>query len=193
MQWVFPNAPYNQDARQNAWYTPTPLSPHPPGRPELAEEEDEDGLKKSVAYVVSLIDGLTSKGIPSERIVLGGFSQGCALSLLTELTSKYSGRLAGIVGLMGYLPLPEKIQLLRTEAELPHIVGDVPMFLARGSKDRLIPYTKWNESLNKLKELGLGESTLEVKDYEGLAHALSPTVLTDLCAWLERAVPKLED
>lgn len=193
MQWVFPNAPYDRDARQNAWYTPTPLSPHPPGRPELADEEDEDGLRKSVAYVESLLDDLTSKGIPSNRIVLGGFSQGCALSLLTELTSKYSGRLAGIVGLMGYLPLPGRIQQFRTEADLPHIVGDISMFLARGSKDRLIPYTKWNESLNKLKELGLSESALEVKDYEGLAHALSPAVLTDLCAWLERAVPKLED
>lgn len=192
MQWVFPNAPHNRDANQNAWYTPTALS-YPPGRPELADDEDEDGLKRSVAYVESLLDELTSKGIPSERIVLGGFSQGCALSLLTELTSKYSGRLAGIVGLMGYLPVPDKIQLLRTEAGLPHIIGDVPMFLARGSKDRLIPYTKWNESLNKLKELGISESALKVKDYEGLGHALSPAVLTDLCVWLEGAVPKLED
>lgn len=189
---MFPNAPHNHDARQNAWYTPTPLNAPPAGRPELAEEEDEDGLQKSVRYVESLIDDLCSKGIPTNRIVLGGFSQGCALSLLTELTSRHSGRLAGVVGLMGYLPLPEKIQSLRSEAGLPHVVGGVPLFLGRGSKDRLIPYTKWDETVSKLQELGFGTG-LEIKDYPDLGHALSPVVLQDLLVWLERVVPKLED
>ena len=192
LQWIFPNAPHNHDARQNAWYTPTSLSPTPAGRPELAEDEDEEGLRKSVAYVESLIEGLVSKGIPTNRIVLGGFSQGCALSLITELTSRYSGRLAGIVGLMGYLPMPEKIQMMRSEASLPHVVGEVPLLLGRGSKDRLIPYTKWTETVTKLKELGFG-TALEVKDYPNLGHALSPVVLQDLLGWLERIVPKLED
>lgn len=192
LQWIFPNAPHNHDARQNAWYTPTPLTPTPPGRPELAEEEDEEGLRKSVAYVESLIDSLTSRGVPSNRIVLAGFSQGCALSLLTELTSRHSGRLAGVVGLMGYLPLPDRIQDLRSEADMPHIVGEVPLFLARGSKDRLIPYTKWTETLSKLKEFGFGTS-LEVKDYPELGHSLSPEVLQDLLLWLGKVVPKLED
>lgn len=154
--------------------------------------EDEDGLMKSVSYVESLIDDLCAKGIRANRIVLGGFSQGCAMSLLTELTGRYSGRLAGIIGLMGYLPMPEKIKELRSEADLAHAVPEVPVFLARGSKDRLIPYTKWTETLDKLKQLGFG-TLLEVKDYEGLAHALSPAVLRDVLAWLERMVPKLED
>ena len=93
---------------------------------------------------------------------------------------------------MGYLPLPDKIQKMRSEAELPHVVGEVPLFLGRGSKDRLIPYTKWDETVNKLKELGFG-SSMEVKDYPGLGHALSPAVLQDLLKWLEKLVPKLED
>lgn len=149
-------------------------------------------MRKSVRYVESLLDNLCSKGIPPNRIILAGFSQGCALSLLTELTSRYSGRLAGIVGLMGYLPLVDKIQKMRSEADLPHIVGEVPLFLARGSKDRLIPYSKWNETLSNLKELGFGTS-LEVKDYHDLGHSLSPVVLQDLLIWLERLVPDLED
>lgn len=181
------------DARQNAWYTPSSLQPAPAGRPELAPDEDEDGLRKSVAYVESLIDDLTSRGIPPSRIVLGGFSQGCALALLTELTSRYAGKLAGIVGLMGYLPLPETIQRLRTEAGLPHVVGHVPMFLGRGNSDRLIPRSKWTEGLNKLKELGVDDGAMEIKEYEGLAHALSPAVLQDLSKWLARVVPQLED
>ncbi|KAI4735151.1 alpha/beta-hydrolase [Aureobasidium sp. EXF-12298] len=193
MQWIFPNAPHNLDARQNAWYTPSSLQPAPAGRPELAPDEDEEGLRKSVEYVESLLDDLTSRGIPPNRIVLGGFSQGCALALLTELTSRYAGKLAGIVGLMGYLPLPETIQKLRTEAGLPHVVGHVPMFLGRGVSDRLIPRSKWTEGLNKLKELGVDDGAMMIKEYEGLAHALSPAVLQDLSKWLQRVVPQLED
>ncbi|KAL1306030.1 hypothetical protein AAFC00_004158 [Neodothiora populina] len=192
LQWIFPNAPHNHDARQNAWYNPTPLRATPAGRPELAEEEDEEGLRKSVAYVESLVDGLCSKGIPTNRIVLAGFSQGCALSLLTELTSRHSGRFAGIAGLMGYLPLPDKIQAMRSEAGLPHVVGEVPLFLGRGGQDRLIPHTRWDETVGKLKELGFG-SALELKEYPDLGHALSPVVLQDLLVWLESIVPKLED
>ena len=193
MQWIFPNALENHDAQQTAWYTPTSLSPTPPGRPELADDEDEPGLRSSVAYVESLIDSLTSKGIPSNRIVLGGFSQGCAVSLLTELTSRWSGKLAGVVGLMGYLPIPGRIQQLRTEAELPHVLGMVPMFLARGGQDRLVPRSKWEEALGHLRALGASEdAAMEVREYKDLGHAVSPQLLKDLNTWLEMVVPALE-
>lgn len=89
-------------------------------------------MKASMQYIVSLIDEQVSKGIPENRIVLAGFSQGCAMTLLTGLTSKYSGRLAGLAGLMGYLPLPEKIQTMRAEGGLPAKVGAVPLFLRGG-------------------------------------------------------------
>lgn len=192
MQWIFPNALENRDAMEMAWYRPTSLAPPPTGRPELADEEDEEGLRESIAYVESLLDDLTSKGVPSDRIVVAGFSQGCALTLATELTSRYSGRLAGVAGLMGYLPIPERIQDLRTEAGLSHIVGEVPAFLAKGGADRLIPRSKWEQSLQKLRELGMSESAMEVHEYPGLGHAVSATLLRDLCSWLEKVVPGLE-
>ena len=101
MNWIIPNALENRDALSTAWYTPTAFSPFAPNRPELDEDEDEKGMLESVAYIESLIDACVNKGIPPERIVLGGFSQGCAMSLLTDFTSsKYSGRLAGVVGLV---------------------------------------------------------------------------------------------
>ena len=193
MQWIFPNATENRDAMQMAWYTPTSLAPPPHGRPELADEEDEDGMKASVSYVESLLDDLTSKGVPPNRIVLGGFSQGCALSFLTELTSRYAGKLAGLVGLMGYLPIPSRLQQLRAEAELSHVVGGVPYFLARGGSDRLIPRTRWDESLQQLKDLGLSAETgLEVHEYQGLGHAVSAELLKDLNVWLEKTLPALD-
>ncbi|KAI9685447.1 MAG: hypothetical protein M1822_004578 [Bathelium mastoideum] len=177
---------------QQAWYTPTPLSPFPSSRPELEEEEDEEGLKSSVAYVDSLIEDVRSRGIPLDRIVLGGFSQGCAVTLLSGLTSKYAGRLAGLVCLSGYMPLVNKIQQLRSESGLPATVGEMPIFVARGTKDMLVPKRYLTACVDKLRELGVSGSALDVHEYEGLGHATSGQELRDLCQWLEKLVPALE-
>lgn len=159
----------------------------------MADDEDIDGLLASVAYIESVLDGLVAKGLPANRVVLGGFSQGCALSLLAGLTSgKYAGKLAGVVGLMGYLPVPDEIQILRSKNDLPEVVGSVPIFLAKGQVDRLIPGSKWRQSLEGLKKLGVDESTLEVHEYEGLAHAVNGPLLKDLDAWLDTVLPRLE-
>ncbi|KAF2723490.1 alpha/beta-hydrolase [Polychaeton citri CBS 116435] len=193
MNWILPNASEDHDSMTTAWYQPTRLTPFPPPRPELEDEEDEQGMRKSVAYIESLLDACVNKGIPPQRIVLGGFSQGCVVSLLTDLTSsKYSGKLAGIVGLMGYMPLVERIQDMRAESGLPPVIGDVPMFLARGQRDQLVPKRYWSQMLDKLRELGLDESSLVATEYQG-GHGLSAPVLRDLCAWLERVVPDLGD
>ncbi|KAK5172932.1 uncharacterized protein LTR77_003054 [Saxophila tyrrhenica] len=165
-------------------------------RPEDQEDEDEVGMMKTVKYLESLIEACGNKGIPPNRIVLGGFSQGCAMSLLADLISqRYSGRLAGIAGVMGYLPLAGgfRINDLRAHAGLPPVVGEVPMFLARGQKDQMIPKRVWNQTLKKLEELGVNKDAKEVHEYEGLGHAFSGPLLRDMCMWLERVIPKLED
>ena len=145
------------------------------------------------AYVEGLIDDLVAEGIPQNRIVLGGFSQGHAVTLMTGLTSsKYAGRLAGLVCLSGYLPLQDRIQALRVEANLPEKIGDVPIFLVRGQKDILVPKRYLRLQLEKLKELGIRDDAIEVHEYEGLGHSLSPRELMDLCTWLEKVMPPLE-
>ncbi|EKG10672.1 Phospholipase/carboxylesterase [Macrophomina phaseolina MS6] len=107
MQRIFPNALDNRDAMQRTWYKPTPLSPFPSQRPELDDPEDEDGLKQSVAYMETPIDDLVANGFPPNRIVIGGYSQDCVVSLLTGLISnKYAGEVAGVAGLLGCIPLP---------------------------------------------------------------------------------------
>lgn len=196
MNWILPNAVENRDLMQTAWYHPTALSPFASNRPELEDEEDEGGMMESIKYLESLIDACVNKGIPPQRIVLGGFSQGCALSLLLDMTSqKYSGKLAGIVGLMGYLPLADgyRINDLRAHADLPPAHGEVPVFLARGQKDVLIPKRIWNKTLKKLEDLGLNKSAMEIHEYEDLGHTLNGTLMKDMCAWLEQVLPKLED
>ncbi|CAK4034519.1 Acyl- thioesterase 1 [Lecanosticta acicola] len=195
MHWILPNAIEHREAMTTAWFTPNSFN-YPADRPELAPEEDEQGLLNSVKYIESLIDACVRKGIPPQRIVLGGFSQGAALSLLLDLTSKkYAGRLGGVVGLMGYLPLAggRKLEDLRAKEGLPPVHGDVPVLLARGSKDQMIPKKVWEKTKQRLSELGLGEGYLEVKEYEGLGHQLAGPVLKDVCAFVERYVPALED
>lgn len=188
MHWVFPNAMENKEVRATAWYRPTQFS----DRPELQEPEDEKGMLDSVTYVESLIDACVSKGIPPQRIVLGGFSQGCAMALLTDLTSsKYAGHLAGIVGLMGYLPLCDRLPDLRAQAGLPATHGHVPVFLARGKQDQLVPKRVYDQTLKALHMAGVSEFSLEAKEYEGLGHSLNGAVLKDLSDFLGRAVPDL--
>lgn len=65
------------------------------------DEDDEEGLMKSVECICGLIDEEIEAGVPAERIVVGGCSQGCAVSLLVGLVSRYKGRVGGVVGLLG--------------------------------------------------------------------------------------------
>jgi predicted esterase len=87
----------------NAWYTPTSFSPIPVGRPSFSTEPDasddefneegEDEILASVEYVCGLIDAEIERGVKPERIVVGGFSQGCAVCLITGLASRWKGKL----------------------------------------------------------------------------------------------------
>ena len=133
-------------------------------------------MLESVAYLDSLVEACVNAGVPANRIVLGGFSQGCAMSLLWYLTtSKYSDKLAGIVGLLGFLPLSDgrqRIQELRAGAGLSPEPPKLPLFLARGTKDSLISTRVWNYTLQGLKDLGVDDSTLDVHVYPGLEHTI---------------------
>lgn len=183
------------DAMATAWYVPTELQRFPSQRPELDDPEDEDGLKESRKYIEGLIDDLVADGVPVERIVLGGFSQGHAMSLFTGLTSsKYAGKLAGLACICGYMPMSDQMDRLREESGLGKSVqGDgqreVPIFIARGGKDMLIPKRYWNISEEKFKELGYDPVLIEAREYPNQGHAIAGDVLRDLCGWLERVIP----
>ncbi|KAJ4291143.1 hypothetical protein N0V90_010341 [Kalmusia sp. IMI 367209] len=194
MSWVLPNALHNHELVSTAWYMPTRLSPFPLSRPELEEDEDREGIESSTDYLVSLIDELVTQGIPEKRLVLGGFSQGHAMALFTGLTSsKYAGRLGGLVGLSGYLPLAENIPQLRDEAGLlVKTNDDIQVFLARGTRDMLVPKRYLPLCSNKLLELGFKQEQLTVKEYQGMGHAMGSAELRDLCTWSEKVVPPLE-
>ncbi|KAF2685650.1 alpha/beta-hydrolase [Lentithecium fluviatile CBS 122367] len=186
MSWILPNALDNREVASTAWYISTKPSPFPPSRPELEDDEDEVGLKASREYIDSLIDDLIAQDVLERRIVLGGFSQGHAMALLVGLTSqKYAGKLGGLVGLSGYLPLPDNILALRKEAGLPEkIDDDMDVFIGRGTRGMPVPKRYLAICSKKCLECGIKEEKLTVKEYDGMGHDMGGAELRDLCAWV---------
>lgn len=181
----------NMDAMAQAWFVPTSLSPFPKPRPELEDDEDEDGIQHSIKYINSLIDELQTQGVPLDRIVVAGFSQGCAMALVMNLISKYAGKLGGVAGISGFLPLADRISEIRKESDLPAEVGDRPFFITRGLKDMLVPKRYFRLCQEKLTELGVKKENLDVHEYEDLSHTMSAAVLMDMCNWLEKVLPPI--
>ena len=145
--------------------------------PAHARIEDEAGLRASQVQIEALIAREVQRGVPAERIVLMGFSQGCALTLLTGL--RHAQRLAGLVGLSGYLPLAAS-----TAAERSSANADVPIFLAHGRDDPMIGIARASASRDALLALGY---TVEWHDY-AMPHSVCMEEIADLNRWLLRVL-----
>ena len=144
MRFVFPHAParpvtINGGYVMRAWYDILGL--------DSAQREDEPGLRASQALVEALIAREKARGIPAARIVLAGFSQGCAMTLMTGL--RHAERLAGLVGLSGYLPLAATLG-----GRAPRRQPRTPIFLAHGTADPVMPIARGAASRDALIALG---------------------------------------
>ncbi|MEO6362808.1 MAG: dienelactone hydrolase family protein [Caldimonas sp.] len=175
VRFVFPHAPsrpvtINGGYVMPAWYDILGLDSH-------KQREDEPGLRQSQALVETLIAEEKRRGISASRIVLAGFSQGCAMTLMTGL--RHGERLAGLVGLSGYLPLAA-----RTEAERHAANRDVPLFLAHGTSDPVIPIARARESRDVLAALG---HAVEWHEYP-MPHSVCAAEIADLGRWLQRTL-----
>jgi predicted esterase len=115
----------------------------------LRRNEDEAGILLSQAYFHELIQKEIDAGIPAERIVLGGFSQGGAISIFSGLTAKV--KLAGIVALSSYLLLSLKFAELVPK---PEFNKDTPIFMAHGGSDKVVNTELGKKSFDLLKSLG---------------------------------------
>jgi phospholipase/carboxylesterase len=170
VRFVFPHAPIravtiNQGMRMRAWYDILQLGGGP---------EDEAGLRASQKLTEELI---REQGLPANRIVLAGFSQGGAIALLTGL--HYPERLAAIMALSTYLPLAGKLAAERSEAN-----RDVPLFMAHGRYDDLIPLGRAQASRDALKALGY---SIEWHDYP-MPHSVCAPEIADVSAFLSRVL-----
>ncbi len=144
---------------------------------DLAKREDEAGLRHSQASIEALIAHEKSRGIAARRIVVVGFSQGAALALMTGL--RHSERLAGIAGLSGYLPLGD-----RTAGDRSVANRDVPIFMAHGTHDGVVPLPRASASRDALAALGYA---VEWHEYP-MEHSVCPEEITDLQRWLLRVL-----
>ncbi|MCD6076752.1 MAG: Carboxylesterase [Ramlibacter sp.] len=174
VRFIFPHAPVlpvtiNGGYRMRAWYDIVGFDADAP--------QDEAGLRRSMAMVQALLKRENERGVPSERIVLAGFSQGCAMSLLAGV--RHGERLAGIAGLSGYLPLADKTAAERTPAN-----QSTPIFLAHGMHDEVVAFERGEATRDALRALGY---PVEWHEYV-MGHSVSPLEITELNEWLARVL-----
>ena len=175
VRWVFPHAPVRPVTINNgyvmpAWYDIFGFDTQDP-------REDDAGLRQSQALVEALIAREKARGIPARRIVLAGFSQGCAMTLMTGL--RHAERLAGLVCLSGYLPLAAQAEAERHESN-----RDVPIFMAHGTHDPVIAIARARASRDALVRLG---HAVEWHEYP-MPHSVCAEEIADLEGWLRRAL-----
>ncbi len=177
VRFVFPHAPVrpvtiNGGYRMRAWYDILGA--------DLQRREDEAGLRESAQAIAALIDRERERGIAAHRIALAGFSQGCAMTLLTGL--RYPERLAGLAGMSGYLPLADRTAAERSEANRA-----VPIFLAHGSEDEIVAPARGRASRDALAALG---HAVEWHEYP-MEHSVCPEEIGALNQWLLRVLGAL--
>jgi phospholipase/carboxylesterase len=174
IRFVFPHAPtmpvtINNGYVMRAWYDILGT--------DLTHREDEAGLRKSQVLVEELIAREKARGIPSSRIVLAGFSQGCAMTLQTGL--RHPEKLAGLLGLSGYLPIYTKLPAERHSAN-----HDTPIFLAHGRSDPIVPIERAAKSRDILQTHGY---KVEWHEYP-MPHSVCEEEIADVSAWLKRVL-----
>ncbi|MGH8051878.1 MAG: alpha/beta hydrolase [Arenimonas sp.] len=172
IRFVFPHAPVravtiNNGARMRAWYDIKSF--------DFNQRADESGVRESMAQVEALIARENERGIPSSRIFLVGFSQGGAIALATGL--RRESRLAGIVALSTYLPMPEA-----TANEMTETGKNTPIFFAHGSSDPVIPVAIGKASYFSLARMGVETRWQEYP----MQHAVCAEEISDMAVWLEQ-------
>ena len=174
IRFVFPHAPsipvtLNGGYVMPAWYDIMGVN--------LVDRQDSAGIQKSEKDITALIENEVARGIPYERIVLAGFSQGCAMALHTGLRLPH--RLAGIMALSGYLPLADRIATERMQAN-----ANTPIFMAHGTQDPVVVLARGEDSRNALAALG---HPVQWHTYP-MPHSVHPREVADISAFLKQVL-----
>ncbi|HTM28914.1 MAG TPA: dienelactone hydrolase family protein [Rhodanobacter sp.] len=171
LRFVFPHAPVrpvtiNGGMPMRAWYDIAAA--------DLVARQDEAGIRASTAEVAALIAREHARGVPSEHIVLAGFSQGGAIALAAGL--RHAQPLAGIVALSTYVPMHSTLAAERHPAN-----AATAIFWGHGSADPVVPMPRGAESRDLLLALGYA---VDWHSYP-MAHAVCAEEIADLRAWLD--------
>jgi phospholipase/carboxylesterase len=175
VRFVFPHAPIqavtiNNGAKMRAWYDVSFDG--------LAKRPDAAGIRSSQLAVEELISREKQRGVDVSSIVLAGFSQGGAIALQTGL--RHPERLAGLMVLSSYLPLADSVAQEASAANL-----DVPVFMAHGTHDPMIPMSLAAQSHGRLLQMGY---RVEWHEYP-MEHSVCMEEIADIAKWLRGVLP----
>ena len=170
LRFVFPHAPeravtINNGYRMRAWYDIS--------MQDLARKPDEVGIRESQKSIDMLIARERERGMAADKIILAGFSQGGAIALQAGL--RHADSLGGIAALSTYLTLDDSLEREATASN-----KRIPIFMAHGTQDPIVPYALAEASRRKLEARGYA---VEWHDYP-MPHSVCPEEVTDLAKWL---------
>ncbi|XP_029815181.1 acyl-protein thioesterase 1 isoform X1 [Manacus vitellinus] len=168
----------NMNMSMPSWFDITGLSPD--------SQEDEAGIKQAAENVKALIDQEVKNGIPSNRIILGGFSQGGALSLYTALTTHQ--KLAGVVALSCWLPLRASFP---QQGPIGGVNKDIPVLQCHGDCDPLVPVMFGSLTVEKLKSM-INPANVTFKTYSGMMHSSSLEEMMDVKQFIDKHLPPID-
>jgi phospholipase/carboxylesterase len=173
VRFVFPHAPVrpvaiNNGMRMRAWYDIAPDM----------RRQDEAGIRESARTVEGFLSREIAAGVPADRIVLAGFSQGGAITLHTGL--RYGQKLAGLLALSTYLPLPEAYAAERNPAR-----ADTPILMCHGQHDPMLPLQLGAWSRDVMQQDGF---VVDWREYP-MAHQVCAEQIADIGAWLRERLP----
>ncbi|HEU4850640.1 MAG TPA: alpha/beta hydrolase [Telluria sp.] len=174
IRFIFPHAPampvtINGGYVMRAWYDIL-------GN-DLVRREDEAGLRQSQRMVEAFIAAEKARGIPASRIILAGFSQGCAMTL--QVGMRHPETLAGMLCLSGYVTLADKVLAERSPASLA-----TPIFLCHGTHDGVIPLPRAIASRDQLLQMGY---QVEWHEYP-MQHSVCAEEVRDISLWLKKVL-----
>jgi len=161
----------NSGFQMPSWFDLMSLDPSGP--------EDEAGIKAAADLVNSLVAEEIKAGIPSERIMIGGFSQGGALAMYTALNTDH--KLAGVIALSCWAPLHAK---LASSAKQTNV--NIPYLQAHGDCDPVVPY-KWGQLTSTLLKSMLPNH--QFKTYKGMMHSSSEEEMQDVKKFIASCLP----
>jgi len=174
LRFVLPHAPIrpvtiNGGMSMRAWYDIAGFDRH--------AVQDESGIRASAAAIHGLIERENERGVPTERIVIAGFSQGGAMAIFTG--TRAAEKLAGIIGLSCYMLLGSTLA-----AERSTVNQTTPIFVGHGTRDPVVDVRLGEETRRMLEETGYSVTWHRYP----IPHSVSPEELTHVASWLRRVL-----
>lgn len=175
IRFVFPNAPSRPVTVNNgyvmpAWFDIISLN--------IDRTIDRQGIESSVKLLERYIEKEIELGVPAEKIILAGFSQGAVIALTTGL--RYTQKLGGILALSGYLPFADEV----ISAKNSVLNQSTPIFLAHGTEDQVVPFVLGQSVAAFLKQHHYPVSWHTYR----VPHSVCSEEINDISAWLQKVL-----